>query len=554
MSITEYSIVIIFSTACRPYTKKTNSGVSSLSYIIPQLNLMDRKEIRKAASELTDRFSLLVLLNRVKKADLGDKAHPFTIAQLNYFCHPTRNAKYYVSFTIPKKSGKLREISAPNQMLKSFLTYMNVILQAMYEPTDAAMGFVPGRSVVDNARKHVGMNYVLNLDLENFFPSIPQARVWGALKSKAVGFNQGIANAVAALCCTEMTFVDGKPVLMAEAIPEDAITEKRCVLPQGAPTSPILTNIICRNLDRKLSALARHYGLNYTRYADDITFSSLHNVYQKEGAFMKALYETIKGENFSVNAAKTRLQVKGMRQEVTGLVVSDRVNVTRDYVRSIASLLYIWKRYGYDSAVARFLINYKGNGKGNPTMERVLQGKLMYLKMVKGEDNPIVSRLIAQYDELISKKPEKKADLDYVSSYKMPQFEKHISSKVRIFEKSAAEGKEASVGAICDWDGQELYLSVSDTCKKILLDAMSSGDDKQVEAAKQKMYVSYCNNRGIPYWLIMKTRPSVRYAKSKYDDLPKIPEISDAQDLLAELVDSNFDLNVLDKWDMTENI
>ena len=97
------------------------------------------------------------------------------------------------------------------------------------------MGFVLGRSVVENAKAHVRINYVLNLDLSNFFPSIPQARVWGALQSKAIGFNSEIANALAALCCTEMSFYDGKLVLMAENLPEGAETQMRCVLPQGSP-------------------------------------------------------------------------------------------------------------------------------------------------------------------------------------------------------------------------------------------------------------------------------------------------------------------------------
>ena len=98
------------------------------------------------------------------------------------------------------------------------------------------MGFVPGRSVVENAKAHVRMNYVLNLDLSNFFPSIPQTCVWGALQSKAIGFNREIANALAALCCTEMSFYEGKLVLMAENLPEGAETQMRCVLSQGSPT------------------------------------------------------------------------------------------------------------------------------------------------------------------------------------------------------------------------------------------------------------------------------------------------------------------------------
>ena len=126
----------------------------------------------------------------------------------------------------------------------------------------------------------------------------------------------------------------------------------RCVLPQGSPASPILTNIVCINLDRRLSGLARRFKLNYTRYSDDITFSSMHNVYQENGEFMTELRRIIADQQFSINEDKTRLQKRGSRQEVTGLVVSDRVNVVRGYARSIGSLLYIWKRYGHDSVYA----------------------------------------------------------------------------------------------------------------------------------------------------------------------------------------------------------
>ena len=89
---------------------------------------MERQEIIRAARKVHDRYSLLVLLNRLKEDDLGDKAHPFTMAQLNYFCHPSRNSKHYVNFTIPKLSGGVREISAPQRMFKSMLIYVNVIL------------------------------------------------------------------------------------------------------------------------------------------------------------------------------------------------------------------------------------------------------------------------------------------------------------------------------------------------------------------------------------------------------------------------------------------
>ena len=356
---------------------------------------------------MTNRYSLLVLLNALKEDDLGDKAHPFTMAQLNYFCHPTRNAKHYKVFTIPKKSGGVREISAPVKMLKSFQTYTNMLLQALYEPTSAAMGFVPGRSVVDNAEKHVGMNYVLNLDLNDFFPSIPQARVWGALMSKAIGFNQDVASAVAGLCCTEIDFYDDKPVLTTVDLPKGTKTEKRNVLPQGAPTSPILTNIVARNLDRQLKHLAAKFGLNYTRYADDITFSCDTNIFNPNSEFCIALRRIVQRDNrFVINKQKTRIQSNNHQQEVTGIIVNQKVNIKKHYVKQLRMWLYLWEHYGYDQAQKFFISDYlkdKGHVKKPcAKIENVLCGKLDYLKMVVSADSEMYKKLHSRYMALIA--------------------------------------------------------------------------------------------------------------------------------------------------------
>ena len=513
---------------------------------------MERQDIIEAAKKVHDRYSLLVLLNRLKEDDLGDKAHPFTMAQLNYFCHPSRNAKHYANFTIPKRSGGVREISAPQKMLKSFLTYVNVMLQALYEPSPAAMGFVPGRSVVENAKEHVRMNYVLNLDLSNFFPSIPQARVWGALQSNAIGFNREVANALAALCCTEMTFYEGKPVLMAENLPEGEETETRCVLPQGSPASPILTNIVCINLDRRLSGLARRFKVNYTRYADDITFSSMHNVYQEDGEFMTELRRIIADQHFCINEAKTRLQKRGSRQEVTGLVVSDRVNVVRGYARSIGSLLYIWKRYGHDSAYARFLQHYAPKQAGHrvPPMERVIEGKLLYLRMVKGETDPVYRRLSSLFDKLVDKAPKKVADIDYIASYTMEAFEKQFSTEVRFFEKEKRkkdkEDAPVRYGAEAVLCGEKANIVVSQSCQEKIREAMNNGSKDGIEVLKKKMYVAKCSNGHNEFWMVMKSRPENRYASTvKRRTIGEIARYTDSEmaDLLKDFVDSGFDLN-----------
>lgn len=352
---------------------------------------MEKDEIRKRVERMKNKEDLLALLNDVKADKFVNKSNPFTMKQINFYCNPTSipNSKRYYEFFIAKKSGGQRHISAPVDELKDIQTCLNIIFQAIYEPSQWAMGFTQKRSVVDNATVHVGQNYILNLDIKDFFPSISQARVWGRLKVKPFNFTQELASVIAGLCCMK------------------AVTEvsEGYVLPQGAPTSPLLTNAICDKLDYKLSRLAQHCNLNYSRYADDITFSSMHNVYKKNSRFIKSLFKIIQQQGFQVNEAKTRLQKKGSRQEVTGLIVSNKVNVTRKYTEEIRNVLYIWQKYGFTTAHSRFVIHYKKE-KGHiktdvPPFGKVIDGKLNYLKMVKGEDDSTYRKLRNQYYTLV---------------------------------------------------------------------------------------------------------------------------------------------------------
>jgi hypothetical protein len=212
------------------------------------------------------------------------------------------------------------------------------------------------------------------------------------LKVKPFEFSDDIARMISGLCTMKVT--DGENV--------------KYVLPQGAPTSPTITNIICDKLDHKLAGLAKRFGLNYSRYADDITFSSSHNVYQEESDFRKELQRIITEDGFVINDKKTRLQKRGSRQEVTGVIVCEKANVTKKYVKEIRNLLYIWERYGYDEAVKSFHPRYKAEKghvkKHNPNLYAVLEGKLLYLKMVKGENDSVYKRLQGKYDHLMEVK------------------------------------------------------------------------------------------------------------------------------------------------------
>lgn len=452
---------------------------------------------------MTSREDLLALLNRIKQDEMyengmSDKFHPFTMKLLLYYCNPNNVFHRYSQFKIKKKSGGFRTISAPrNRSFTLMLHYVNEIFKSVYTPSEFAMGFTEGRSVVDNASKHKGMNYIFNTDIKDFFPSIVQPRVWKRLQLKPVNFPQPVANVLAGLCS-----------MRGEKQSDGSY---KYILPQGAPTSPIITNMICDTLDRRLSRLAKHFGLNYSRYADDITFSSMHNVYQINGKFRSELKRIIEEQGFNMNEAKTRLQKLGSRQEVTGVIVSNKLNVTQKYVRDIRNVLYIWSRYGYSVAFSKFFPKYKQDKghvkKGTPDMVNVLDGKLMYLKMVKGEEDTVYVRLHNKFEKLVSSLSEPsrttEQDITYVETMPLLEFEKKNKTEVVItksqpkVEVSNMEGQKLTKHdkphryAYFKIGGRKIYVSVNKS--------VTTKDEEQ----KEKLSISSCRDaKNKPFWLI----------------------------------------------------
>ena len=243
-------------------------------------------------------------------------------------------------------------------------------------------GFTKHRSVVTNAKHHVNKNYVFNIDLKDFFPSIHQARIWKRLQYPPFNLKNekiDIANLIANLVCFQFEKND---------------INKKNFLPQGAPTSPIISNIICERLDRKLFELAKEHNLKYTRYADDMTFSSDHNVYQENSEFLQKLHEIIKSENFEINPKKTRLQKRGYKQEVTGLIVNEKVNVSRVYIKNLRMLIHLVVKHGEEKAQSIF---EKHSAVAVADLKLVIQGKLNYLKMVKGKNDTTYMTLHTKY-------------------------------------------------------------------------------------------------------------------------------------------------------------
>ena len=433
---------------------------------------------------------MLALLNRIKQDEVrelgfdADKFYPFTMKHLLYYCNPNHAFHRYRQFKIKKKSGGFRQITAPhNQSFMMLLQCVNEILKAIYTPSDYAMGFTERRSVVTNAAVHKGQNYVFNLDLKDFFPSVEQARVWKRIQLAPFNFPVAIANLVAGLCSMRETRKDinGKITFAY-------------ILPQGAPTSPIITNMICDNLDRRLAGLAKRFGLHYTRYADDITFSSMHYVYAENGEFRKELTRIICSQGFTINDKKTRLQKLGCRQEVTGIIVSDKLNVAKKYVREIRSLLYIWEKYGYTDAISRFLPKYKAEKghikKGNPDLTNVLDGKLMYLKMVKGDTDTVYAKLYSKFQELVAKnsEPEKTNSfgITYIETIPLLNFEQTKATTVTITKKG--DGKRFATFKLGDVNQ---IVSVNKTVPP------------EDESHTEKLAISLCRNqKGEQFWQI----------------------------------------------------
>ena len=256
---------------------------------------MDKKQIAQIASQMSTREDLLALLNCIKQDEIrelgfdADKLYPFTMKQLLYYCNPNHAFHRYRQFKIKKKSGGFRQITAPrNQSFMILLQSMNEILKSIYTPSEYATGFTENRSVVTNAAVHKGQNYVFNIDLKDFFPSVEQGRVMKRLTLAPFNFSPQIALLVSGLC--SMRIKRETPI---ETKQHDLDKQFMYVLPQGAPTSPIITNMICDTLDRRLAGLAKRFGLRYTRYADDITFSSMHYVYSEKGEFRNELVRII---------------------------------------------------------------------------------------------------------------------------------------------------------------------------------------------------------------------------------------------------------------------
>ncbi len=300
-----------------------------------------------------------------------------TKQNINYFAFHKKNK--YLSFSVAKKNGNERVIYSPIPFLKLIQRNINFILNAVFLPIKPVNGFVYQRNIVSNAQSHTSKPFVYNVDLSNFFPSIKFRRVKSVLELKPfnlTGEREPIAFLIANLCC-----YNG-------------------FLPQGSPTSPTISNIICQRLDKKLIILSKTHKIRYSRYADDITFSSYKNIFNK--LFYEKLKKIIEQEQFKLNEKKTRLQRRTERQIVTGLTVNKKVNVTREYIRTTRAMLHNWEKKGIAKTKTIFAKHYKKKHlkKQIPDFKKVLRGRILFIGMVRGQNDDIYNNFKSKYEDL----------------------------------------------------------------------------------------------------------------------------------------------------------
>jgi hypothetical protein len=291
-----------------------------------------------------------------------------TVKQLrHYSIHRAREeTPHYVTFAIAKRSGGHRLIHAPKRRLKAIQRRLNELLIKRLPISPFAHGFRSGRSVATNATPHVGNRVVIKLDLVDCFTTIHFGRVRSLLI--AYGYSYPVAQTLAVL----MTESPRQPVEIDGRLYHVPVGPRVCV--QGAPTSPGLCNAILRRMDFRLEGLAKRYGFQYTRYADDLTFSG------DDGSAVKAMLtiagRIIEDEGFSVNRDKTRVMRSGRRQAVTGVTVNQTLGLSRQERRRLRAALH-QRAHATTPDAAR---------------DRHLAGKLAYVKML----NPAQAQRLAE--------------------------------------------------------------------------------------------------------------------------------------------------------------
>ena len=275
--------------------------------------------------EIKSNHTLFVMSNYDEARKEVAKLINIELRAITYVLYKKGIEESYKSFEIPKKAGGTRVIDSPNKQLKRIQTQLGKKVYDIHKnyidqkriASNISHGFETGKSIITNARIHKNKKYLLNIDIANFFSSINFGRVQGYFnKSQEFMFSKEVSTIISQLVCYEKK------------------------LPQGAPTSPIISNLIFNIVDLRILSLAKKYKLSYTRYADDMSFSTNNKAFRTDHIeFIQELKVLLKNSGFDINESKTRLEYYSSRQEVTGLTVNKKINARRKFIKQTRAMV-----------------------------------------------------------------------------------------------------------------------------------------------------------------------------------------------------------------------
>ena len=275
--------------------------------------------------EIKSNHTLFIMSNYDEARKEVAKLINIELRVITYVLYKIGIEESYKSFEIPKKAGGTRVIDSPNKQLKRIQRQLGKKIYDIHKnyidqkriASNISHGFETGKGIITNARIHKNKKYLLNIDIANFFSSINFGRVQGYFnKSQEFMFSKEVSTIISQLVCYAKK------------------------LPQGAPTSPIISNLIFNIVDLRILSLAKKYRLSYTRYADDMSFSTNNRSFKTDYIeFIKELKVLLKNSGFDINESKTRLEYYSSRQEVTGLTVNKKINARRKFIKQTRAMV-----------------------------------------------------------------------------------------------------------------------------------------------------------------------------------------------------------------------
>jgi len=293
----------------------------------------------------------------------------------------TAQRAHYHFHWIKKRNGNFRLIEAPKQQLKIVQRKILTEILNGIPPHENAHGFEQGRSILSNAEAHIGNRVIVKFDLENFYPSVKFSRVAAIFRS--LGYSREAALWLTRLTTstlpTSMKFPENRPFAVEPYLPGH--------LPQGAPTSPALANLSAYSLDVRLSGLAQSFSANYTRYADDLTFSGPQSFLKRLRTFIPLTNQIISAERFRPNRHKQKVIRNNQRQTVTGVVVNEKSNISRTEFDRLKAMLTNCLRHGPASQ----------NREQHENFSSHLRGKIAHVQQLNAQRG---QKLLDLYEQI----------------------------------------------------------------------------------------------------------------------------------------------------------